>query len=39
MLKRRNLNPADYDVLKRLNYVVVLRNRNTGLVKYLDKRS
>lgn len=39
VLKRRNLNPADYTVENRLNYVLVLRNRYTGLLKYVDKRS
>ena len=39
LLKRRNLNPADYTVYKRLNYVLILRNRYTGLLKFIDKRS
>lgn len=39
ILKRRGLNPADFTVEKRLNYVLVLRNRYTGLLKYVDKRS
>ena len=39
MLKRRGLNPADFTVEKRLNYVLVLRNRYTGLLKFIDKRS
>ena len=33
VLKRRNLNPADYTVEKRLNYCLILRNRNTGSTK------
>lgn len=39
MLKKRGLNPADYTVEKRLNYVLILRNRYTGLLKFIDKRS
>ena len=39
MLRRRNLNPDDYVVLRRLNYVIVLRHTGTGMIKYLDKRS
>lgn len=39
MLRRRNLNPDDYVVLKRLNYTIKLRNIRTGMIKYLDKRS
>ena len=39
MLKQRGLNPADYTVEKRLNYAVILRNRNTGKLKIIDKRS
>ena len=39
MLRNRNLNPDDYLVKKRLNYVVVLKNKRTGMIKYLDKRS
>lgn len=39
MLKRRGLNPADYTVEKRLNYTLILRNRYTGMLKFIDKRS
>lgn len=39
MLKRRGLNPADYTVEKRLNYALILRNRHTGKLKIVDKRS
>lgn len=39
MLRRMNLNPDDYLVKKRLNYVVILKHRHTGMIKYLDKRS
>ena len=39
VLKRRNLNPADYTVEKRLNYCLILRNRNTGLLKFIDKHN
>lgn len=36
-LKRRGLNPDDYTVEKRLNYCLVLRNKHTGLLKFIDK--
>ena len=39
MLNKRGLNPADYTVEKRLNYTLILRNRYTGLLKFIDKRS
>lgn len=39
MVKRRGLNPADYVVEKRLNYVLILRNRYTGLLKFIDKHN
>lgn len=39
ILKKRGLNPADYTVEKRLNYVLILRNRYTGMLKFIDKRS
>ena len=39
MIKRRGLNPGDYFVAKRLNYVIILRHRVTGAVKFIDKRS
>ena len=39
LIKRRGLNPADYTVEKRLNYVLILRNKHTGLLKFIDKRS
>lgn len=39
MLKRKNLNPDDYLVKQRLNYVVVLKHKRTGVIKYLEKRS
>lgn len=38
-LKRRGLNPDDYTVEKRLNYCLILRNKHTGLLKFIDKRS
>ena len=37
VLKRRNLNPADYTVEKRLNYCLILRHKHTGLLKFIDK--
>ena len=39
MLKDRNLNPADYTVEKRLNYMLIFRNKHTGLLKFIDKRN
>jgi hypothetical protein len=39
MLKRRGLNPTDYTVEKRLNYALIFRNKHTGLLKFIDKRS
>lgn len=39
MLRKRGLNPADYTLEKRLNYALIFRNKNTGLLKFIDKRS
>ena len=39
MLRIRGLRPEDYIVVKRLNYVIILKHRVTGAVKFLDKRS
>lgn len=39
MLRRRGLIPGDYYVIKRLNYVIILKHRVTGAVKFIDKRS
>lgn len=38
MLRRRGLKPRDYYVIKRLNYVIILKHRITGAVKFVDKR-
>ena len=39
VLTRRHMNPDDYTVEKRLNYCLVVRNRHTGLLTFIDKRT
>lgn len=39
MIARRGLDPDDYLVVKVLNYVVILKHRHTGAIKFIDKRS
>lgn len=39
LIRRRGLDPKDYVVVKALNYTMFLKNRHTGVIKIIDKRS
>lgn len=37
MLRRRGLDPADYVVLKKLNFILFLLNKKTNTIKVIDR--
>ena len=39
LIRRRGLNPANYTVLKELNYSLFIIDRRDKTIKILDKRS
>ena len=39
LIRRRGLDPKDYVVVKVLNYSLFIKNRHTGIIKIIDKRS
>lgn len=39
IIKRRGLNPADYLVVKDLNYTLIIKHRVTGRIKLLDRNN